>query len=118
MAGDRLAPDSRLLRNRAGFGLLRCKARRNLKTERSVKKIDVMALQDSKAYTEWERLREKMAATDRAERQLAELREQRRGKKTIARARRAEEAQREAYEKAKGEALRAAEAKQAEKMPG
>lgn len=84
-----------------------------------------MALQDSKASTEWERLREKMAATDRAERQLAELREQRRGKKTIARAvevaakaKQAEKAQKEVYERTKGEALRAAEAKQAEKMPG
>lgn len=84
-----------------------------------------MALQDSKAYTEWERLREKMAATDRAERQLAELRGQRRGKKAIAeaakvaaKAEQAEKAQKEVYERTKGEVLRAAEAKQAEKMPG
>ena len=90
-----------------------------------MKKIDVMALQDSKAYTEWERLREKMAATDRAERQLAELREQRRGKKAMAgaakvaaKAEQAEKAQKEVYERTKGEVLRAAEAKQAEKMPG
>lgn len=84
-----------------------------------------MALQNDRAYTEWERLREKIAVTDRAERQLAELREQRRGKKTIAKAaevaakaKQAEKAQKEVYERTKGEVLRAAEARQAEKMPG
>lgn len=117
------------MRRHAAYALLRCKARQSpLKPEKpkgAWTKIDVMALQNDKAYTEWERLREKIAVTDRAERQLAELREQRRGKKAIARAaavaakaRQAEEAQKEVYERTKGEILRAAEAKQAEKMPG
>lgn len=74
-----------------------------------------MALQNDRAYTEWERLREKITVTDKAERQLAELREQRRGKKAIARAaavaakaKQAEEAQKEAYNREKGRALKEA----------
>lgn len=86
--------------------------------------MDVMGLQDPKTFTEWEKLREKIAETDALTKKVEELRQERRGKKIMAaaqraaaRAKRAEEAQREAYERAKGEALRTAEAKQAEKMP-
>ena len=86
--------------------------------------MDVMGLQDQKTYTEWEKLRERIAETDAATKKIEELRQKRRGKTVIAaarraaaRAKRAEEKQKEAYERAKGEALRAEEAKQAEKMP-
>ena len=86
--------------------------------------MDVMGLQDQKTYTEWEKLRERIAETDTTARKVEELRQERRGKKimaaaqrAVARVKRAEEKQKEAYEKAKGEALRAEEAKQAEKMP-
>ena len=87
--------------------------------------MDVMALQNDKAYTEWEKLRQKIAETDALARKVEELRQERRGKKimaaaqrAVAKAKRAEEAQKEAYEKAKGATLKAEEAKQAEKMPG
>lgn len=86
--------------------------------------MDVMALQNDRAYAEWQKLRQRIAETDALAKKVEELRQERRGKKimaaaqrAVARAKRAEEKQREAYERAKGEALRAAEAKQAEKMP-
>lgn len=87
--------------------------------------MDVMGLQDQKTYTEWEKLRERIAETDATTKRIEELRQKRRGKtvmaaarRTAARAKRAEEAQKEAYERAKGETLRGTEAKQAKKMPG
>lgn len=83
-----------------------------------------MALQNDKAYAEWQKLRQRIAETDALTRKVEELRQKRRGKKimaaaqgAVARAKRAEEKQREAYERAKGEALRAEEAKQVKKMP-
>lgn len=86
--------------------------------------MDIMALQNDRAYAEWQKLRQKITETDALAKKIEELRQERRGKKimaaaqrAVARAKRAEEKQREAYERAKGEALRAEEAKQAEKMP-
>lgn len=86
--------------------------------------MDIMALQNDKAYAEWQKLRQRITETDALAKKVEELRQERRGKKimaaaqrAVARAKRAEEKQREAYERAKGKALRAEEAKQAEKMP-
>lgn len=86
--------------------------------------MDIMTLQNDRAYAEWQKLRQKITETDALAKKIEELRQERRGKKimaaaqrAVARAKRAEEKQREAYERVKGEALRAEEAKQAEKMP-
>ena len=72
--------------------------------------MDVMGLQDQKTYTEWKKLRERIAETDTTVRKVEELRQERRGKKimaaaqrAVARAKRAEEKQKEAYERAKSE---------------
>ena len=80
--------------------------------------MDVMGLQDQKTYTEWEKLRERIAETDTAVRKIEELRQKRRGKKIMAaaqraviRAKQAEEKQKEAYEGAKSEALKGKEVK-------
>lgn len=86
--------------------------------------MDAMALQNGRAYAEWRKLTRRIAETDATIKRVELLRQKRGGKTalaaaraTAARAKRAEEAQKEAYEKAKGAALREEEAKQAEEMP-
>ena len=86
--------------------------------------MDAMALQNGKAYAEWRKLRQRIEETDAAAKRVELLWQERKGKRALAAARAAaakakqtEEAQKEAYERAKGEALRATEAKQAEKTP-
>ena len=75
--------------------------------------MDVMGLQDPKTFTEWEKLRERIAETDATAKKIEKLRQERRGKtvmaaarRAAARAKRAEEKQKETYERAKSEALK------------
>lgn len=77
--------------------------------------MDVMALQNERAYEEWLKLLEKMKVTDRMEMKVREAKEKRRGKKIIqgwerlAKAAADEEtAQREVYNREKGRALKEA----------
>lgn len=80
--------------------------------------MDVMALQNGRAYAEWRKLTRRIAETDAATKRIELLRQGHKGKRALATARAAaagarqvEETQKEAYERAKGEASRAAEAK-------
>lgn len=80
--------------------------------------MDVMGLQDPKTFTEWEKLREKIAETDAATKKVEELRQERRGKtvmaaarRAAARAKKAEEKQKTMYERTKFEVLNKKEVK-------
>ena len=77
--------------------------------------MDVMALQDKRAYEEWIKLLEKMKVTDRMRGEARRAKEKRRGKKIIRgwermakTAAEEEAAQREIYNREKGRALKEA----------